>query len=140
LGQALAALLQPSDLALFSGDLGTGKTFLARAVLRALGVPTDVPIASPTFTLVQEYETARAVVLHVDLYRLRGASEAAEAARLGLAERRAEGAISIVEWGEGLEAVLGPADLRVHLTFDGAARAATIAGERFERVPMDLRF
>jgi tRNA threonylcarbamoyladenosine biosynthesis protein TsaE len=109
-------------------------------VLRALGIPARVPIASPTFTLVQEYETTRGVVLHVDLFRLRGASEAIEAARLGLAERRAEGAILIVEWGEGLEPVLGPADLTVHLAFDGPGRTATIDGARFERVPTDVRF
>jgi tRNA threonylcarbamoyladenosine biosynthesis protein TsaE len=71
-------------------------------------------------------------VLHVDLYRLRGPAEVAETLRLGLPERRAEGAMVIVEWGEGLEAVLGPADLDVRLTMSGDARAATIHGDRFE--------
>jgi len=123
---------------LFSGELGAGKTFLARAVARAWGVPARVPVASPTFTLVQEYETARGLLLHIDLYRLRGSNEAAEVYRLGLAERRAEGSVLVVEWGDGLD--LGPVDLHVRLALEGGVRTATITGARFEHVPLSLRF
>lgn len=135
LGARVASVLAPGDLALLSGDLGAGKTFLARAIARALGVPSEIAIASPTFTLVQEYETARGALLHVDLYRLRddAAPEkaAAEVRRLGLAERRAEGAILLVEWGDGLEAELGgPAELSVTLTVRGAGREAALTGPR----------
>ncbi|HEY8073966.1 MAG TPA: tRNA (adenosine(37)-N6)-threonylcarbamoyltransferase complex ATPase subunit type 1 TsaE, partial [Labilithrix sp.] len=127
---AIAERLRPGDLVLLCGDLGAGKTFLARAIARKLGVRRDVAVASPTFTLVQEYETPRGTLLHADLYRLRDAADAArEVRRLGLAERRDEGAIVLVEWGEGLEAELGGApSLVVTLAVVGAGRAATLDG------------
>lgn len=132
LGARLGAALAPGDLVLLSGDLGAGKTFLSRAVARALGVPTETAIASPTFTLVQEYETPRGVLLHCDLYRLRDedhAKTALEIRRLGLAERRAEGAIVLVEWGEGFDRELGgEAELSVKLTIEGDTRTATLSG------------
>jgi tRNA threonylcarbamoyladenosine biosynthesis protein TsaE len=135
LGVRIAASLTPGDLVLLAGDLGAGKTFLARAVARALGVPTEIAIASPTFTLVQEYETPRGVLLHADLYRLREAGDDAktstEIRRLGLAERRAEGAMVLVEWGEGFARDLGgdPA-LEVILGIEGKARIATVRGTK----------
>lgn len=132
LGVEIAERLRPGDLVLLSGDLGAGKTFLARAIARALGVPSDVAIASPTFTLVQEYSTPRATLLHVDLYRLRDDDlnkTKEEVRRLGLAERRGEGAVVLVEWGEGLEQELGgPATLSVGLRIEGEHRSATVSG------------
>lgn len=134
LGVELASKLSPGDLVLLSGDLGAGKTFLARAMARALGVPTEQAIASPTFALVQEYETPRGVLLHCDLYRLLDdggdrTKTSAELRRLGLAERRAEGCILIVEWGEGFEHDLGgAAAFDVRLTLEPNARKATIRG------------
>jgi tRNA threonylcarbamoyladenosine biosynthesis protein TsaE len=137
LGARLAAALEAGDLALLSGDLGSGKTFLVRALARALGIPTAIAIASPTFTLVREYETARGPLLHGDLYRLRGddrSKTALEIRRLGLAERRAEGAIVLVEWGEGYERELGgAAELTVHLAVEGGARVARLSGPRAPR-------
>ncbi len=126
LGATIAERLQPGDLVVLSGELGAGKTFLARAIARALGVPADVAIASPTFTLVQEYETPRGTLLHADLYRLRDQPDAArEVRRLGLAERCDEGAIVLVEWGEGFEAELGRATLTVRLQPKDDGRLAT---------------
>ncbi len=131
LGQEIAAQLKPGTLLLLSGELGAGKTFLARAIARALGVPSRIAIASPTFTLVQEYETAAGPLLHVDLYRLREEEDLQktrrDVRRLGLEERRAEGAILMVEWGQALEDELGgPASLRVDLRIEPEGRVATL--------------
>lgn len=130
LGAAIARVLEPGDLVLLSGDLGAGKTFLARAIARALGVRGAV--TSPTFTLVQEYATDRAPLLHVDLYRLRESKTplAEEIARLGLRERRAEGAILLVEWGEDAIAALGGGpSLQVRLQITGdTTRTAALSG------------
>ncbi len=132
LGTAIARVLRPRDLVLLGGDLGAGKTFLAGAIIHALGADVGAAVTSPTFSLVHEHTTARGLVLHVDLYRLREGRIplAEEVARLGLRERRAEGAILLVEWG--LEAALalgGNAALVVTLTAAGvSARQAELSG------------
>lgn len=95
LGRSLARLLAIGDLVLLSGDLGAGKTHLARAVVQAFAGPEqDVP--SPTFTLVQRYETPSLTVTHADLYRIDALSELEE---LGLDAALEEGAL-LVEWPE----------------------------------------
>jgi tRNA threonylcarbamoyladenosine biosynthesis protein TsaE len=107
LAAAIAAVVRAGDLLLLSGELAAGKTFLARAVLRKLGV--DAPrITSPTFALVQEYTSPRLPVLHADLYRLLDhPNVAAEVANLGLLEARLRGALVIAEWADTLIAELG---------------------------------
>ena len=141
LGTRIGQSLVRGDLVLLSGELGAGKTFLARAIARAHGVPTEVAIASPTFTLVQEYETPRGLLLHCDLYRLRDESDpartAAEIRRLGLAERRSEGAILLLEWGNGFDRELGgDASLDVQLSIEGDSRAARLRGPRVADLPL----
>lgn len=95
-GRRLAARLAPGDVVLLAGDLGAGKTALARGILAGLGHMGEVP--SPTFTLVQSYEWpgVRLPVWHVDLYRLEDPNEVDE---LGLDEILADGAL-IIEWPE----------------------------------------
>jgi hypothetical protein len=94
LGAQIAAGLRRGDAVLLDGDLGVGKTTLARAVLHALGVTEPVP--SPTFTLVQHYETPTLTVDHIDLYRIEGESDIDQ---LGLDEVLSEGA-ALIEWPE----------------------------------------
>ncbi len=131
LGSAIARALAPGDLVLLSGDLGAGKTFLAGAIAHALGLDAGTAVQSPTFTLVREYETPRAPLLHADLYRLLDAPDAlaAEVERLDLRARIGDGAIAVVEWGDSAADFLGDVALRVHLTLSGAAsRIATLSG------------
>ena len=75
LGQAIARALAPSDLVTLDGPLGAGKTFLVRAMLRALGVPEDVAVTSPTFTLGHRYDEASPPASHLDLHRLGGLAD-----------------------------------------------------------------
>jgi len=134
----VASVLEPGDLVILEGDLGAGKTFLVRAIARALGVDSR-QIGSPTFTLVHEYETPKAPLLHVDLYRLLDAPDgplgpglAHEVARLGLRERRGEGAILIVVWGGAATVALGGGpEVSISLSIVGERqREARIAGSR----------
>lgn len=109
LGAQLAAMLRPGDVIALSGDLGAGKTTLARAVLQALGHCGEVP--SPTFTLAQTYPDLVVPVLHADLYRLQSTDEA-EA--LALDDWLADGAL-LIEWPERLGGQLWPDYLWLHL-------------------------
>ena len=122
LARRIAAELAPGDLVVLAGPLGAGKTFLARGICRALGLPARVPVTSPTFTLIQEYETLPPIA-HADLYRLTGKSDV-EA--LGLESLRDEGRVVLVEWGEPFVAELGGDALLVRLSLD--PRRAEIEG------------
>ncbi len=131
LGRRIAGVVRPGDLVVLSGELGAGKTFLTRALARAFGVARSTPIASPTFTLAQHYESVRGALVHADLYRLvRSEPEQLrrEVRQLGLGEQRALGACVIVEWGEGLDAELGVPTLTVRLSLEKEGRKATLGG------------
>jgi tRNA threonylcarbamoyl adenosine modification protein YjeE len=125
LGARIASGMGSGRVVAFEGDLGAGKTTLARAVLRALGVTENVP--SPTFTLVQSYETREFPVRHFDLYRVETEEELDE---LGLDEALDEGAV-MIEWPERAKTRIPPDALRVALSIspDGA-RVAHVRGPR----------
>lgn len=122
-GEDVAAILAPGDVILLSGDLGMGKTALARAIVRALADDDALDVPSPTFTLVQHY-AARLPVHHFDLYRLTSPDELEE---LGLSEALADG-VALVEWPERAAGAL-PADAAsIALTEAGDGRDAEIVG------------
>lgn len=123
LGEDLAAMLRPGDVLALSGDLGAGKTTLARAIIRALAGDPALEVPSPTFTLVQAY-ALRVPVQHFDLYRLGSADELEE---LGFPEAAEEGTV-LVEWPERAGGALPDGTVQVALTEDGAGRLARIAG------------
>lgn len=130
---ALAAVLRPGDIIALEGELGAGKSTLARALLQALGWQGEVP--SPTFTLVQPYEDLPVPVWHIDLYRL---DDPAEADALGLFETDAA---LLIEWPQRLGARL-PADalvLRLEGSGDGPRRLTWRAPAAWEqRWPANL--
>ncbi|RZO63246.1 MAG: tRNA (adenosine(37)-N6)-threonylcarbamoyltransferase complex ATPase subunit type 1 TsaE [Sandaracinaceae bacterium] len=94
LGAALASLLEVGDVVWLEGALGAGKTFFTRGLFRALGVPEEVPVTSPTFALLHEHE-GRVPLAHLDLYRLSSVDELVE---LGLFEVM-ERSVTVIEWG-----------------------------------------
>jgi tRNA threonylcarbamoyl adenosine modification protein YjeE len=141
----LAAALEPGDLVTLSGDLGAGKTTLARALIRYLAGDPAVEVPSPTFTLLQSYELPRFPLVHADLYRISGPAELAE---LGF-DDLPPNAVMLLEWPDRAPGLLPPDRLDVALTLapeigaDG--RHAVITGHgaaaaRVERMAVLRRF
>lgn len=137
LGADLAVVLRAGDLVFLHGDLGAGKTTLARGLVRWLADAPDADVPSPTFTLVQPYET-EPPVLHADLYRV---ADPAELDELGLDEGLETGVV-LVEWPERGAAALPEPALDVRLE-EGpptaeAGRVAHISGPALPRVRRTL--
>jgi hypothetical protein len=122
LGEDLALALKAGDCLALSGDLGAGKSSLARALLRAVADDADLDVPSPTFTLVQTYEL-RIPVSHFDLYRLGDPDELVE---LGFDEALQTG-ICLVEWPEMARGELPSERIDLRLEHEGGGRRATIA-------------
>jgi len=123
LGAKLAARLAVGDTLLLFGDLGAGKTTLARGLVGAwTGEGDETP--SPTYTLVQTYDGPGGELWHFDLYRLESPDDAAE---LGLEEALASG-VAVIEWPERLGAFAPPDRIELRLAMDGEGRRAEIMG------------
>lgn len=135
LGEDIALALRPGDVLLLDGDLGAGKTTLARALIRALADNPNLEVPSPTFTIVQEYD-ARIPLRHFDLYRLAAADELDE---LGIEELLAD-SVTIVEWPSRAEGRFPSAAVTIALEMDGAGRRAELAGSgsAFDRIARSL--
>ena len=118
LGARLAALARPGDVLALAGDLGGGKTTLARAFVRAL-MGEDEEVPSPTFTLVQTYEAPAATIWHFDLYRLERPEDVFE---LAFEEALTDG-ICLIEWPQRLGGLLPAGRLDVALSPGAVAEA-----------------
>ena len=105
-GRKLARLLQPPQLLLLRGDLGTGKTTLVKGIAQALGAAEPDEVTSPTFTLIHEYGGALrgqpVKLFHLDVYRLEGERQLET---LGLDDLLTPDALVLVEWGEKFRSI-----------------------------------
>jgi len=119
-GEAVASLIREGDALALTGELGAGKTTFIRGVARALGF--DGAVASPTFTLVREYQ-GRVRIYHVDVYRLERVQDVLD---LGLDEMAAEGGVLLVEWGDAVEGFLPDDHLLAEITVEGEGDARRI--------------
>lgn len=134
LAQRVAKQVRVGDLVVLVGPLGAGKTFFVRGLARALGLPSNEPVTSPTFALVQELPTTVPVV-HSDLYRL---TKVDEVEQLGLRQAR-DTACLLVEWGKPFIDALGGDALVVELTRSPRFAHLSATGERSRQVLAALR-
>ena len=111
LGEKLAAKLPPGAVVLLIGNLGAGKTTLAKGIVKGLGAAEPDEVSSPTFTLVHEYGDPPKVY-HVDMYRL---DEAREVASLGIDEILDGKAVVLIEWGERFVKLLPASRIEIRL-------------------------
>lgn len=136
LGARLAALLNPGDVLALVGDLGSGKTRWAQGVCQGLGI--TVPVSSPTFTLVNEYQ-GRLPVYHIDLYRL---ENSAELLTFGLEDYLYGAGVSLIEWAERAASLLPPDYLKVEFFHLGETKRRLVLrprGQRFINVLTALK-
>jgi tRNA threonylcarbamoyladenosine biosynthesis protein TsaE len=122
----LAPRLAPGTVLLLEGDLGAGKTALARALIRHITGKPALEVPSPTFTLLQTYDTARGEIWHFDLYRLKHPEEVYE---LGWEDALASGATLIIEWAERAASLLPRFCVRATIKPEAdGARTITVTG------------
>jgi len=110
LGRELAVLLSPPRLVLLRGDLGAGKTTLAKGIAEGFRAAAEEDVTSPTFTLVHEYRGPSATVYHIDLYRV---DTARELETLGLDDLMGENNVLLIEWGEKFERFRRERDMEI---------------------------
>ncbi|MAK61181.1 MAG: tRNA (adenosine(37)-N6)-threonylcarbamoyltransferase complex ATPase subunit type 1 TsaE [Ponticaulis sp.] len=128
LGTKLARILRPGDVIALYGELGAGKTTLARGLIQSLlGDETEVP--SPTYTLVQTYELPECSLWHFDLYRVNTPSELFE---LGFEDALQD--IAIIEWPDHAGDLLPSDRLSLRILFEGSSRRAVLSSQNAEWV------
>lgn len=131
IGRRLGETLYPPRVVLLSGELGAGKTVLTQALAAGLEVDDLSLVRSPSFTLINEYPSARGLIYHVDLYRLEGADDFHS---IGLEEILDRQAVVIIEWGEKLDLpVDNPVRIQIYVDPESDERRLEIdAGEEGE--------
>ena len=114
LGRTIARSLPTKACVLLIGNLGAGKTTLAKGIIHGLGFAEPDEVVSPTYTLVHEYGGGR--VYHIDLYRL---DKAKQVATLGLDDIFDREAVVLIEWGERFPELMPTPRMEIHLTAVG---------------------
>jgi tRNA threonylcarbamoyladenosine biosynthesis protein TsaE len=137
-GRTLGKLLAAGDILCLAGDLGAGKTLLVQGIAAGLGAAEDV--TSPTFTILQIYDSGRLPLYHFDLYRL---DRPAELDGIGFDDYAGGDGVAVVEWADKFAGAMPEEHLRIELTA-GAGEAdrvitLTPAGERYRRLCEELK-
>ncbi len=131
-GRQIARELGPSAVVLLRGEMGAGKTTLAKGIVEGLGAGRADDVSSPTFTLMHEY-SGRARVIHLDLYRL---ETEAQALAIGIEEwleeaeaaSAAEPCLLLVEWGERFPALWPARHVEIHISVADGQRRIALCG------------
>lgn len=137
IGKIIGTHLLPGDVVALVGELGTGKTRLIKGLAEGIGIGKSVYIASPSFTLINEY-SGRVSFYHIDLYRLKTEKEAEE---LGLEEYFQGRGITAIEWADRIPSLLPKERLWINICYTGKhTRSIEILGEgkRFEDLGKEL--
>lgn len=113
IGQRLGQLLMPGDVICLTGDLGTGKTHITKGIAKGLNI--DDIITSPTFTIVNEYDSGRLKMNHFDVYRV---NDPDEIYAIGFDDYIFSEAVSIIEWANYIEDILPNEYLHIHISKD----------------------
>lgn len=113
IGVAIGKLLNPGDIICLTGDLGTGKTHITKGIAEGLGI--DEYITSPTFTIVNEYDSGRLKLNHFDVYRV---SDPDEIYAIGFDDYIFSEAVSIIEWANYIEDILPKDFLHIYIEKD----------------------
>ena len=114
IGRVLGAGLKGGDCVALTGELGAGKTCLTQGIAHGLGVPDCYVVASPTFTLINEYPGKETALYHLDVYRLTGSEDLEE---IGYQEYLTSGGVVVVEWAEKISDSIPEEALRVALSY-----------------------
>lgn len=123
IGFLLGKLVQPSDVICLTGDLGTGKTHITKGIAKGLGI--EEHITSPTFTIVNEYDSGRLKFYHFDVYRV---SDPDEIYAIGFDEYIFSDGVSVIEWANYIEEILPKEFLHIYIEKDLSK------GENFRKI------
>ena len=123
LGFKLGKLVNPGDIICLTGDLGTGKTHISKGIAKGLDI--NEIITSPTFTVVNEYDSGRLKLNHFDVYRV---NDPDEIYAIGFDDYIFSDAVSIIEWANYIEEILPKEYLHIHISKDLSK------GENFRRI------
>lgn len=127
IGRVIGSGLRSGDCVALTGELGAGKTCLTQGIAGGMGVPASYVVASPTFTLINEYPGRAAILYHLDLYRLSGPGDLEE---IGYREYRESGGVLVVEWADRIPQAIPEEAIRVTLSYLGLkARRVQISGD-----------